>query len=505
MGMDMVPSAAPVSQEVVAREQVSRKGGGDVFAALLQQITSARLSPQEGPRQGEKAVPSEQGIENEADLEEPAGQVLSGEIAIPFQLPLDNLFPPEGSVDEQPGELTGSQGSFPVEGMGAIGVILEMFPNLEEELGSLPPEELFALEQKLISGEIPLLDGKGFLTPEAGNVIFTYLGKAEVQENLQSLASPAFTGQMEMVEKFQPPYQGDGKTISEDFLPVAGSLEGDPPVETQPGLEKQQNPANLPRMGENGLPVADAPDAVPEGQIPSGKEDHSGEQTPAGAASGNRIRVEGFSGSLPSGGKAPPAGEAPPMDVWEKGPLPEFPLNGEEALGNSQGQGGGDFISSSLNRSDETPAGWRALPHLNFAQPGELAAQVAEKMTLFTRPGEQELRMRLQPEFLGEILIKMKRIKGVLTAEIVTQNIAVKELLEGQMDALRQRFQQMEMHVEEFHVFLDSDKNGGGDRGTNENSAGGKPGAFVPKGAYGREKDGDLNRYGENGRVNYLA
>ena len=38
----------------------------------------------------------------------------------------------------------------------------------------LNPDELLLLEQKLLSGEIPLLDDKGFLTPEAGRVFSSY-------------------------------------------------------------------------------------------------------------------------------------------------------------------------------------------------------------------------------------------------------------------------------------------------------------------------------------------
>ena len=98
----------------------------------------------------------------------------------------------------------------------------------------------------------------------------------------------------------------------------------------------------------------------------------------------------------------------------------------------------------------------------------------------------------------------MKRVKGVLTAEIITQNIAVKELLEGQMDILRQRFQQMDMNVEEFRVYLNSERNGGNGEEARKHYSD-SDGSYAAKGSYGKKTDPGFNGYEENGRVNYLV
>jgi hypothetical protein len=84
----------------------------------------------------------------------------------------------------------------------------------------------------------------------------------------------------------------------------------------------------------------------------------------------------------------------------------------------------------------------------------EIMEQITSRMDYLARPGGQELRLKLQPEFLGEVLIRVRRIKGILSAEIITQHLAVKELLEGQMETLRQRFQEVNLDVERLQVFV---------------------------------------------------
>lgn len=87
--------------------------------------------------------------------------------------------------------------------------------------------------------------------------------------------------------------------------------------------------------------------------------------------------------------------------------------------------------------------------------------QILQRMDYLVRQGGQELRLKLQPEFLGEVLIRMRRMRGVLSAEIITSHPAVKEMLEGQLDMLHRRFQQMNLDVQRFDVLLkDGGQNG---------------------------------------------
>ncbi len=84
----------------------------------------------------------------------------------------------------------------------------------------------------------------------------------------------------------------------------------------------------------------------------------------------------------------------------------------------------------------------------------EIVEQIFAEARYLTRPGGQELRLKLQPDFLGEVIVRIRRHKGVLSGEIITQHLAVKELLESQLETLRQRFQQFDLNVERFQVFV---------------------------------------------------
>lgn len=79
----------------------------------------------------------------------------------------------------------------------------------------------------------------------------------------------------------------------------------------------------------------------------------------------------------------------------------------------------------------------------------------------FNTQGVQELRLRLQPESLGEVLVRIRRQQGVLSAEIMTRHPAVQEMLESQLETLRQRFQEANLPVEHLDVLLQDEGKSG--------------------------------------------
>lgn len=116
--------------------------------------------------------------------------------------------------------------------------------------------------------------------------------------------------------------------------------------------------------------------------------------------------------------------------------------------GRSQGQGSATTLPGMGNQLPFVGA--REFPISQQA----VLSQVMEKMSLFSRPGVQEMRLKLQPDFLGEVFIRVRQSRGKLTADIFTQSASVKELLETQLESLKQRFQQMDLDVEQFNVHL---------------------------------------------------
>ena len=168
-------------------------------------------------------------------------------------------------------------------------------------------------------------------------------------------------------------------------------------------------------------------------------------------------------------------------------------------------RGADSMLSALSNRSEAASSRGFAASLPPNVQPQEVLGQIVERMNLLNRPGGQEIRIRLQPEILGEVMIRMRRIQGVLSAEIMTQNTAVKEMIESQMDSLRQRFQEMDLNVEEFHVSV-------GEEGQDDSELDRKPkenmtGPYInnPQAAESQEMVTGEEGPGGYKRVNYLV
>jgi len=74
------------------------------------------------------------------------------------------------------------------------------------------------------------------------------------------------------------------------------------------------------------------------------------------------------------------------------------------------------------------------------------------------------MKIQLQPEFLGKMIIKIALEDGLLTARFITDNNQVKHLLESNLAALRQSLEAQGIRVErtEVNVQLDSGGTFGG-------------------------------------------
>jgi hypothetical protein len=88
-------------------------------------------------------------------------------------------------------------------------------------------------------------------------------------------------------------------------------------------------------------------------------------------------------------------------------------------------------------------------------QPESVLEQVLVKIQYFAQQGTEELQVKLHPETLGEMKVKVRSELGVLMAEITVSHAGVKELLDGQLDLLRQRFKQLNLPVDVISVLVE--------------------------------------------------
>ena len=80
-------------------------------------------------------------------------------------------------------------------------------------------------------------------------------------------------------------------------------------------------------------------------------------------------------------------------------------------------------------------------------QPVDLAKQISEKMLLHLEKGEREFTMKLNPESLGEITVKLLQKDGKITLSIAAASETTVKLLNGEMEALRMAVRPMQVEV----------------------------------------------------------
>lgn len=84
--------------------------------------------------------------------------------------------------------------------------------------------------------------------------------------------------------------------------------------------------------------------------------------------------------------------------------------------------------------------------------PQEIYDQIGEYIRNLSTENLQEIEMKLQPETLGTIQVKVSQSEGAVKAEFVTNNESVKVMLEGQLIQLKEDFERSGFRVDEVEV-----------------------------------------------------
>jgi flagellar hook-length control protein FliK len=78
--------------------------------------------------------------------------------------------------------------------------------------------------------------------------------------------------------------------------------------------------------------------------------------------------------------------------------------------------------------------------------------QVSEKVSSEFKAGKSEITMSLRPESLGKVDINIVSEKGVITAQIITENSQVKDALNKEIDVLKQKLQDQGVNLDKVAV-----------------------------------------------------
>ncbi|HWP98586.1 MAG TPA: flagellar hook-length control protein FliK [Syntrophomonadaceae bacterium] len=90
----------------------------------------------------------------------------------------------------------------------------------------------------------------------------------------------------------------------------------------------------------------------------------------------------------------------------------------------------------------------------------DLMSQVVKKAELMIKQGGSEMNIQLKPEFLGKMTITVSMQDGVVTARFQTENQQVKNILDQNIQALRQNLEAQGMKVDKTEVNIQMDSGG---------------------------------------------
>nr|WP_246596069.1 flagellar hook-length control protein FliK [Bacillus alkalicola] len=66
--------------------------------------------------------------------------------------------------------------------------------------------------------------------------------------------------------------------------------------------------------------------------------------------------------------------------------------------------------------------------------------------------GIQQISLKLHPQSLGRLDINIQQVNGILVAKMMTTTAAARELIEGQLNQLRQAFQGQNIQVDRIEI-----------------------------------------------------
>lgn len=88
----------------------------------------------------------------------------------------------------------------------------------------------------------------------------------------------------------------------------------------------------------------------------------------------------------------------------------------------------------------------------------EVIQQIVNKAKLIVDDNKQEIRIKLKPEILGELMLKMEVQKESVLAKIMVDNYRTKELIEANLYQLKQDMKENGLEIKTFEVFVGSNE-----------------------------------------------
>ncbi|MDD3267782.1 MAG: flagellar hook-length control protein FliK [Syntrophomonadaceae bacterium] len=146
----------------------------------------------------------------------------------------------------------------------------------------------------------------------------------------------------------------------------------------------------------------------------------------------------------------------------------ETVVKGEKAEGETSllllGKTGLESDKAQLIRSTALPTTSSLI-----AEPEQVLDQIVKKAEMMVKLNSSEMKIQLQPEFLGKMTIKISVEEGLVTARFITDSHQVKQMLDSNLNTLKQTLEAQGIRVEKTEVNVQLN-NGGMFDGSGQNS-----------------------------------
>lgn len=84
----------------------------------------------------------------------------------------------------------------------------------------------------------------------------------------------------------------------------------------------------------------------------------------------------------------------------------------------------------------------------------DIVKQIVDKMKLTLDDYKQELEIKLKPDLLGKLILKMELKDGILNAKLLVDNYRTKELIESNIAQLKEQIKEIGVDIKTFEVYV---------------------------------------------------
>lgn len=146
--------------------------------------------------------------------------------------------------------------------------------------------------------------------------------------------------------------------------------------------------------------------------------------------------------------------------------------NPDYKINNNNAPGVNGMVQNLAGRSGEPEAAAKVHKEVPVLK-NELFNQIIDKAKVITNGDKSEMVMDLKPESLGKLSLKVVTENGIVTAKFVAENQQVKEVIESNMQLLKDSLEKQGLSVQGFSVSVGQQSSGGfKDQGQSDNSRG---------------------------------